>query len=152
MKENKRPAIDQFFASKKYAIAGVSRNEHKTGTAFLKELTGKGMDVVGVNPHMKEVAGKPCYASVADLPSDVEAIITAVKPEVTLSVVQAAHEKGIKNVWMQLGSQSDEAIAFAKSNHMNVIYKECLMMYSDPVESIHKFHRGLTKLFGGYHK
>ncbi|MBB6482675.1 CoA-binding protein [Spirochaeta isovalerica] len=152
MKKNKRPAIDKFFASKKYAIAGVSRNPHKFGTAIVRELAGKNIDVVGVNPHMTEVEGKPCFAAVSDLPGDVDALITTVKPEVTLSVVQAAYEKGIANLWMQQGSQSDEAIAFAESKGMNVIYKECVMMYCEPVESIHKFHRGMKKLFGGYHK
>jgi len=151
MKVNKRPAIDRFFQAKKYAIAGVSRNEHKTGTAFLRELSRKGLDVVGVNPHMKEVEGKACFASVDELPEDIDALITAVKPEATLSIVKAAHQKGINNIWMQQGFQSVEAIDFAEQNQMNVIYKECLMMYCEPVDSIHKFHRGMKKLFGGYH-
>jgi len=115
-------------------------------------MNGKGMDVVGVNPHMTTVEGKPCFSAVSDLPGDVDALVTMVKPEVTLSVVQAAHEKGIVNVWMQQGSQSPEAIAFAESNKMNIVYKECLMMYCEPVQSIHKFHRGMKKLFGGYHR
>lgn len=152
MKTNKRKSIDGFFSAKKYAVAGVSRNENKFGNAILKELSGKGYRMVGVNPHMTEVAGLPCFASVSDLPADVDALITSVKPETTLSVVKAAHEKGIRNVWMQQGSQSEEAIAFAESKGMNVVYRECIMMYGEPVESFHKFHRSLKKLFGGYHK
>lgn len=150
--KSKRPQIDQFFSAKKYAIAGVSRNEHKTGTAFYRELSKKGMDVVGVSPHMQELDGKPCFATVGDLPDDVESLILAVKPEQGIDIIKAAHSKGINNVWIQQGAQSDEMIKYAEDNNMNVIYKECVMMYSDPVTSIHKFHRGINKLFGKYHK
>lgn len=149
---NKREAIDRFFGSKCYAIAGVSRNSQKTGTAFFMEMLGKGFKVVGVNPHMKELSEQPCYPNVDALPEEVDALITTVKPEQTLSIVKAAEGKGIKNIWMQQGSQSAEAIAFCQEKGMNLIYKECLMMYCEPVESIHKFHRGIKKLFGGYHK
>ncbi|MGL1890049.1 MAG: CoA-binding protein [Spirochaetaceae bacterium] len=149
---NKREAIDTFLSVKKFAIAGVSRNENKTGSAFLKELTGKGLDVVGVNPHMKVIHGKPCFPSVSELPDGIESILTTVKPEQTLSIVKEAYKKGINNIWMQQGSASPEAIQFAENNKMNVIYKECIMMYCDPVKSVHKFHRGIKKIFGGYHK
>ncbi|MBN2617409.1 MAG: CoA-binding protein [Spirochaetales bacterium] len=149
---NKRVMINKFFESREFAIAGVSRNEHKTGSVFLKELKAKGLKVVGINPNMSEIDGEICFKSVSELPKSVDAIITTVKPENTLSVVKSALEKGITNIWMQLGSQSDEAIKFATENGMNVIYKECLMMYCEPVTSIHKFHRGIMKLFGKYHK
>jgi uncharacterized protein len=150
--KSKRESIDKFMSSKKIAIAGVSRNEHKTGSAFFRELDKKGINVVGITPHIDSFDGKPCYKSVEDLPSDIEGIITAVKPEVTLEVVKSAYNKGINNIWMQLGSQCQEAINFAEEKGMNVIYKECALMYFEPVDSIHKFHRTIKKLFGGYHK
>jgi len=150
--KSKREAIDRFFQSGCYAIAGVSRQGNKTGTAFFMEMQRKGFKVMGVNPHMKELSGQPCFPTVEALPDEVDALITTVKPDQTLSLVQAAEKKGIKNIWMQQGSQSKEAIAFCEEKGMNLIYKECLMMYCEPVDSIHKFHRGIKKLFGGYHK
>lgn len=152
MKVNKRPAIDRFLAAKKIAVIGVSRNPDKTGSMFLKELVAKGLAVVGVTPHLEEFAGQPCYPSVSDLPSDVDAVLTVVPPASAMEAVRAAHAKGITNVWMQLGSQSAEAVNFATENGMNLVTGECFFMYCEPVVSFHKFHRSINKLFGQYHR
>ncbi len=101
---------------------------------------------------MTQFLDLPCYPSVDALPGEVEALITVVKPDQTLILVKAAAEKGIRNIWMQQGSESDEAIAFCQENELNFVSKTCVMMYAEPVKSIHSLHRGLAKLFGTYHK
>ena len=63
-----------------------------------------------------------------------------------------ANEAGIKKIWMQQGSESPKAIKFCKENGIELVEGECIMMFSEPVKSIHKFHRGLNKLFGKYPK
>lgn len=152
MRTNKRPAIDAFLAAKRIAVVGVSRNKDKTGSTLMRDLGAQGRDVVGVTPHLDSFEGKPCYPSVADLPADVDALLTAVKPEAALEALKAAHAKGIRKVWMQLGSQSEAAEAFAAEKGMSLVANECAYMYCEPVGSIHKFHRTLAKLFGSYQK
>jgi predicted CoA-binding protein len=149
---NKREIIDNFFESEKFALAGVSRNEHKFGTTLFKEMKKRGLSVVGVNPYMTEILGSPCFPAIEDLPHDVDALITVVKPEEALTLIEAAHKRGIRKIWMQQGSQSEKAAAFCREKGINLIEKECLFMYLEPVESIHKFHRGIKKIFGGYHR
>jgi hypothetical protein len=31
---------------------------------------------------------------------------------------------------------------------LDIISKQCILMWAEPVKSIHKFHRNLKKLFG----
>lgn len=149
---SKRDAIDAVLEAKTIAIAGVSRNPNKFGSAVFKELAESGKNVVGITPHMTSFLDRPCYPSVDALPGDVEALITVVKPAQTLILVKAAAEKGIRNIWMQQGSESNEAIAFCRESELNFVSKACVMMYAEPVKSIHRFHRGLARLFGTYRK
>lgn len=140
--------IDEFLNQKNIAVAGVSRDGKNIGNAIFKELKGKEYNLFQINPNTDSINNEVCYKSFAELPEKVSAAILTVKPENSLSVVKDAHSKGIKNIWMQLGSGSEEAIKFCQENDINYIYKECIFMFAEPVESIHKFHRLIWKLIG----
>ena len=149
---NKRKEIDQILKCKKIAIAGVSRNKNKFGNAVFKELIDNGYITYPINPNMKSVMDKECYPDIKSLPEKVDALVISVKPTETIKLVKEAHGAGISMIWMQQGSESPEAVDYCKSNNITAISKECLFMYLDPVKSIHKFHRGIWKLFRKYHK
>ncbi len=54
-------------------------------------------------------------------------VITVVPPAVTSKVINECRELGIKNIWMQPGSESEEIINKAKSYGMNVTARACFM-------------------------
>jgi uncharacterized protein len=141
--------IDQFLACKRFAIAGVSRGKHKFGNAVFREMKKKNFDVLPVNPNMDTFDGEKCYASVSELPIDVEALIVITKPATSLSVVQEAIEKGIKNIFIQQGAYNQEVSELAKHNGVNLICNKCILMFANPT-GIHKFHERLAKLFRVY--
>jgi predicted CoA-binding protein len=140
--------IDRFFESKTLAIAGVSRNPKKFPNAVLAELAKKGFTVYPINPNTDEVAGVKCYRDVASLPAGVESLAIITKKDKTESLVDAAIARGIKNVWIQQMSETPAAIDKATKAGINLIYKKCLFMFSEPVSGMHKFHRSIKKLFG----
>ena len=144
--------IQKFLAEKKFAIAGVSRNEKKWGGAIFKELTGKGFELYPINPNADEIQGVKCYKSVKDLPDDVKHLHITTKKIETEAVVKDAIEKGIEMIWIQQGSQTPEAIEAAEKAGISLISKKCIMMFAEPVKSFHSFHRALVKFFGGYPK
>ena len=149
---NKRNAIDAVLGAKAIAIAGVSRNKGKFGSMLFREMAADGMNVVGLNRHMDSFMDKPCYRSIEDLPEDVEALITVVKPEETRTLLEAASRKVIRKVWMQQGSESEEAITFCRENDIAYVHKECVFMYKEPVKSILRFHKSIARLFGMYQR
>jgi uncharacterized protein len=148
-KDMKIENINRFFNCSKFAIAGVSRGKKKFGNIIYKELKNKAYNVVPVNPNMDTFEGDICYRSIKELPTDIEAIIIATKPEVSYAIVKEAVEKGIKHIFMQRGAQNDDAIKYAQENNVNIIYKHCILMFTNP-SGIHKFHTSLVKLFGLY--
>jgi predicted CoA-binding protein len=51
---------------------------------------------------------------------------------------------------MQQGSESRNAIKFCEENGISAVHNECIMMFVEPVKSIHSFHRWINKLVGKY--
>lgn len=143
--------IDQFYSSKKYAIVGISEDKKKFGGALYKELAKGGFDLTPVNPNYEEFEGKKCYASVSELPDDIDAVIISTKPKHTINAMKEAEAKGIKQVWLQQGAEDEDCIEYADNSEMNVIYKKCAIMFGNP-KGFHGFHVFLSKLFGTYPK
>ena len=54
--------------------------------------------------------------------------MTVVPPEKTLQVIEDCVEVGITRIWMQPGSESDEAIALAKDRGMEVVAHQCMLL------------------------
>lgn len=141
-------SVNNFLNCKEFAIVGVSRKRSKFGNVIYKELKKKGMNVYGVNPNMENIEGDKCYNCLRELEGKVDAIVNVVSPNQTSEVVKEANEIGIKNVWMQQGSESEEAIKYCHENGINEIHKECILMFAEPVKSIHSFHRWIWKVIG----
>jgi predicted CoA-binding protein len=144
--------IEEFMSQEHMAIVGVSRNDKKFGNALVKELKAKDYKLYPVHPDLESVHGIQCYKSVAQLPENVTGVIICTKPEKTLELVEQVLEKGIMHIFLQQGAQNDEAIQLALDKGANIIHRKCALMFAEPVESIHKFHRGLSKFFGVYPK
>ena len=141
--------IENFIAAQPIAMVGVSRNPKKFGYSAFKELKEKGLNVLPVNPSATEIMGAAAYPDIVSLPTDVKGVIIMTKKDQTLSVVRAAKERGIKNIWIQQMSENKDALRELEGSDINYITGECILMYHKP-HSVHKFHRALKKIFGRY--
>lgn len=144
-----KAALEKFFAPKSLAIAGASRKSVKFGNMIYKELKAKGYRVFAINPNADMVEGDPCYPNLAALPEKVGGVVIVLPPERAVDVVREAAQVGIKNVWLQQGAESKAAIELGEQNGLNLIAGECLLMYAEPVGSLHGIHRFFKFLFGG---
>lgn len=144
----KKESIIQFLAPKKLAIVGVSRNTKKFGYTVFNELQQKGFDVCPVNPKTKDINGVKCYNSVSEIPAEYQKLLIITPKNETDIVLKQAAEKGIKHVWVQQMSNTKDTSKIAKENDIDLIDKECIFMFAEPVTSVHKFHKFLRKIFG----
>ncbi|MBX2992344.1 MAG: CoA-binding protein [Bacteroidetes bacterium] len=145
-----KTSIQQFFASRAFGVVGVSRNSRKFGNVILREMKNKGFAVYPVSPHLPLVEGMPCLASVDELPDSVTSIVVVVHPEAAAEIVARAHTKGITNIWLQQGAESDQAIAYAKQHGLNLVCGQCILMFTEPVKSIHAVHCWVSRLVRSY--
>ncbi|MBU0475377.1 MAG: CoA-binding protein [Bacteroidetes bacterium] len=135
-------------SKKNLAVVGVSRNKNKFGTVIYNELKKKGYNVFAVNPSTTEIGGDKCYQSIKELKDEIEAVVIVVPGIQTEIIVEEANEIGIKHIWMQQGSESDKAIIYCKKNGIEVIHNECILMFANPVKSIHSVHKWIWKILG----
>ena len=62
-----RQQIDDFWALKRLAVIGVSRDPKHFSNRLWQELRQRGYDAVAVNPNVEELDGRRCYAHVQDI-------------------------------------------------------------------------------------
>jgi len=141
-------AIQDFVNAKRIAVVGVSRDKTKFGNTAFTELAARGYQVFGVHPTAQEVAGVRCYPNLAALRGQVDGALVVVSPQQAVSVLREAAATGLKNVWLQQGAESPEALALARDLGLNLVSRKCVLMYAPPVRSFHAWHRVFAKLFG----
>ncbi len=140
--------VEEFLTQKKFAVVGVSRKKTKFGNAIYKELKQKGYTVFPINPNMQTFEGETCYPDLLSLPEKVDAIIINVPPVQTEKVVREAKEAGINKVWLQQGSQSEEAIKYCEENNIDCVSNECILMFAQPSAFIHRAHKWVWNVLG----
>lgn len=148
--QTQRSVIDAFLSSPSFAVVGVSADRKKFGNSVYRALRERGKQVFPVHRTLETVEGDQCYHSVRDLKGRVKAVVIVVPPAETEKVVQECVEAGVEMVWMQQGSESAKAVSAAVGNGMRVVAGECLLMFAEPVSSIHAFHRWFNKIIGKY--
>lgn len=113
--------IERFLQSRAYGVVGASRRRHKYGNKVLRCYQQNGRRAIAVNPRETEIEGAACVASVLDLPDDVTSISVITPPAETERVVRDAIRKGIVNVWMQPGAESEASVEACREAGINVI-------------------------------
>ena len=113
--------IEQFLSSAAFGVIGASANRAKFGNMVLRCYQQNSRVVYPVNPQLDEVEGLVCLKSINDLPDNVKSISVITPPSITEQVVELAHSKGIKNIWMQPGAESELAVQKCVEYGINVI-------------------------------
>ena len=107
--------------AKTVAVIGASSNRKKFGNRALRAYRQQGYTVVPINPHETEVEGLKAYRSVLEFPETIDMASFYVPPEVGVEVIGEVAQKGIAEVWLNPGAESDELIARARSLNIRPI-------------------------------
>ena len=119
--EDLESSIRDFLASPSFAVVGATNHPAKFGGKVLAAYLRHGRTAFPVNPNEREVQGRRCYPSLAELPETVESVSIVTPPAVTERIVEEAASAGARRIWMQPGAESPRAIARALELGMDVI-------------------------------
>ena len=103
------------------AVIGASNNRSKFGNRAVRAYTEQGYTVVPINPHETAVEGLKTYASVLDVPGPIDMASFYVQPDVGEQVIGEVARKGIAEVWLNPGAESDALIARARALNIQPI-------------------------------
>ena len=134
-------AIEGFFAERRIAVVGVSRGRGFANAA-VKALRNAGHLVFPVNDQADEVHGERCFRSLAAVPEPIGSVLVVVPPARSAEVVRECVGLGVRNVWLQQGAESPDALAAAEAAGISCVQRECVLMYAQP-RGIHRLHRWL---------
>ena len=97
------------------AVIGASSDRRKFGNRAVRAYREQGYTVAPVNPHEAEIEGIKTYRSILDVPGPVDMASFYVPPEIGERVIAEVAQKGVVEVWLNPGAESDELIARARA-------------------------------------
>jgi predicted CoA-binding protein len=107
---------------KTVAVVGASSDRHKFGNKALRAYRDEGYDVIPINPNEPEVEGLKTYPSVLDVPGPIDIATVYVQPHTAMKLLDEFEQKGIPEVWINPGAETDEMIDTAHHRKTKVIF------------------------------
>jgi predicted CoA-binding protein len=108
--------------AKTVAVVGASSDRRKYGNKALRAFRDEGYTVYPINPNESEVEGLKTFASVLDVPGPIEMATVYVQPDVAERLLPEFEKKGISEIWINPGAESDRLMDDASRRKMNVIF------------------------------
>jgi predicted CoA-binding protein len=131
---------------------GLSRNPRDFSHAVFRELSGLGYDLVPVNPVVKELEQKRCFASVQEIVPPVEGALLMTSPTETEQAVRDCAMAGIRRVWMHRGAGqgavSQSTVDFCRENNIRLVEGYCPLTFLR--HEAYRAHGFMLKLVGHY--
>lgn len=143
-----RHAVDEFLSSQPIAVVGVSASGERFGATAYRELKKQGYQLLPVHPTAETIDGDTAYPSIGALPSGVEGVLLVVPPPQAELLIPQIADAGIDRVWMQQGSESEEAVRAAEELGLTTVAGECVLMWSPHTGFPHTIHRWIWELIG----
>lgn len=114
-------------ATKTIAVVGLSSNPMRPSFGVSRFLQRQGFRIIPVNPNEKQVLGERAYASVEDVPDEIDIVNIFRRPARVPEVVDDALQKGARCIWMQEGVINHEAARKAEAAGMPVVMNRCIL-------------------------
>ncbi|MGI3197924.1 CoA-binding protein [Streptomyces sp. GLT-R25] len=108
-----------------WAIVGLSSNERRAAYGVAGVLQRYGKRIVPVHPKAETVHGEKGYASLEDIPFDVDVVDVFVNSDLAGSVADEAVAIGAKAVWFQLGVIDEAAHDRTRAAGLDMVMDRC---------------------------
>jgi len=120
------------------AVVGLSANWYRPSFFAAKYMMEHGYRIIPVNPQYQEVLGQKCYASLREIPDQVDIVDCFQKTERILPLAEDAIAIGAKVLWQQIGVKNEEAAQRARAAGLESVMDRCVKIEH-------------ARLFGGLH-
>ncbi|MFF8909936.1 CoA-binding protein [Streptomyces olivaceoviridis] len=108
-----------------WAVVGLSSNQNRPAYRVARVLQQFGKRIVPVHPKAETVHGEQGYASLADVPFDVDVVDVFVNSDLAGAVADEAVAKGARAVWFQLGVVDEGAYERTRAAGAEMVMDRC---------------------------
>ena len=108
-----------------WAIVGLADNPSRAAHGVARFLQQRGKKIVPVHPSAVTVHGEQGYASLADIPFEVDVVDVFRRSSEAGQFVDEAVAIGARAVWFQLGVVDDDAYARARAAGLRMVMDVC---------------------------
>lgn len=110
------------------AVVGLSADWHRPSYFAAKYMQSHGFKIVPVNPRYagQAILGERCYASLGDIPFQVDMVDVFRRSEEVLPMAEQAVQIGAKCLWQQLGVANKDADALARQAGLDSVTNRCV--------------------------
>ncbi len=144
-----RAAVDGFLRPRSVAIVGASRRRGTVGGEVLHNLIESPFDgpIYPVNPSSDSVQDVPAFASVAEIPEEIDLAVIAVRAEAVAETARECVAKGARSLvvlsagFTEIGEEGpereDELLAVCREAGLRLIGPNCLgILDTDPEDGL----------------
>ncbi|MBA2946869.1 CoA-binding protein [Streptomyces himalayensis] len=108
-----------------WAVVGLSNNQRRAAYGVSDVLQRYGKRIVPVHPKAETVHGEKGYASLADIPFDVDVVDVFVNSHLAGAVADEAVAIGAQAVWFQLGVIDEAAYERTRAAGLDMVMDRC---------------------------
>ena len=109
------------------------------------KLKDSGYEVFPINPKASDLEGVKCYPDVGTVPGQLDGVVIATSPDVSVQIVRQCADRGVHHVWFHRsfghGSVSDDAVRECQARGIDGIVGGCPLMFCEPIDFGHKCMR-----------
>ncbi len=116
--------------SKTFAVLGVNQDSESYANLILKKLRDKGKTAYPVNPKYPTLFNETVYADLTQTPAVPEVVVFVVNPTIGIHYLQTVKTLGVKAIWLQPGTISDELLEKAAELKIEVV-EACVLVVSN---------------------
>lgn len=113
------------------AIIGASSNRSKYGNKAVRSYVSQGNEVFPINPHETEIEGLKAYPSLLEIPGPVDRVALYVHPEIGVTLLEDIAAKGVKEVFVNPGAESDELFKKGTDLKLTLVYACAIVEIGD---------------------
>jgi predicted CoA-binding protein len=122
------PIADLLKRAKTIAVVGLSDNPLRPSHGVSAYMQSHGYRIIPVNPHVKECLGEKAFATILDVPENIDIVNIFRRLEYVEEIVDQAIQLKVPAIWMQEEVIHDKAAEKARMAGIFVVMDRCILM------------------------
>ena len=118
--------IDLFNRINRIAVIGLSPKEDRPSHRVAKHMQEFEFEIIPVRPAVTEVLGTKAYASLLEIPFEVDLVNVFRAPKYVAEITEQCIDKKISALWLQEGVIDDESANRAHLENIFTVMDKCI--------------------------